>query len=205
MKKRTIEAKNIVEVKQKALQIFKVSEEQIDLKIIKEKKGILGIGSNVIVEASLNVDPFTAGADYIKKIIKNMSIDAKLEIIKSEKEVHYNIFSDNNGLLIGKEGKNLHALQFLVKQVINKYTDTRPIVLVDVGNYKSNKKKQLEILATKTAKEVALSGVEVKLDPMNAFERRIIHSKLSDWRDVITESEGKDPNRYLVIKPRRRK
>ena len=78
------------------------------------------------------------------------------------------------------------------------------IVLVDIGGYKANRKKQLEILATKTAKSVARTRIEVKLDPMNAYERRIIHTKLSDWRDVSTISEGEGHDRHLVIKPKRR-
>ncbi len=75
--------------------------------------------------------------------------------------------------------------------------------MVDIGGYKANRKKQLEILATKTAKEVARTKVAVKLDPMNAYERRIIHTKLAEWRDVITKSEGEKNKRYLVIRPKK--
>jgi spoIIIJ-associated protein len=76
--------------------------------------------------------------------------------------------------------------------------------LLDVGGYKENRKRQLEILATKTAKDVARSRVEAKLRPMNAYERRIIHTKLAEWRDVSTISEGEGQDRHLVIKPKRR-
>lgn len=205
MKKRMYEAKNIDEAKEIALNIFKVPEDLIDIKVVKEKKGILGIGASITVEATLNVDPFTVGSEYIKSILDKMEIKGNVETIKSANEVHYNIYSDSNPILIGKDGKTLHALQYLIRNVVSKYSDDRLIIQLDVGNYKKNRKMQLEILATKTAKEVAFSGVEVKLNKMNSFERRIIHTKLSEWRDIYTESRGEEPNRYIVIKPKNKK
>jgi len=81
------------------------------------------------------------------------------------------------------------------------YEEEFYVVLIDVGGYKEQRRKQLEILATKTAMDVVKTKIATKLGRMNAYERRIIHTKLSDWRDVITESEGEEPNRYVVIKP----
>ena len=77
------------------------------------------------------------------------------------------------------------------------------MVGLDIGGYRANRKRQLEVLATKTAKEVARTKIEVKLKPMNAYERKIIHEKLADWRDVYTESEGEGADRALVIKPKK--
>lgn len=205
MKKRMYEAKNLDEAKDIALSIFKVPEDLIDIKVVKEKKGILGIGAFITVEATLNVDPFKAGSEYINIILDKMNIKGNVETIKNGNEVHYNIFTDSNPILIGKDGKTLHALQYLVRNVVSKYSDDRLIIQLDVGNYKKNRKMQLEILATKTAKEVAFSGVEVRLNRMNSFERRIIHTKLSEWRDIYTESKGEEPNRYIVIKPKYKK
>jgi spoIIIJ-associated protein len=84
------------------------------------------------------------------------------------------------------------------------FMDEHFMVLVDVGGYKSQRKKQLEIIATKTAKEVARTKVPARLVKMNAYERRVVHTKLADWRDVQTESEGEEPNRYVVIRPKNR-
>jgi spoIIIJ-associated protein len=106
--------------------------------------------------------------------------------------------------LIGKNGKTLESIQFYIRNIVNSYSDERQIVLVDIGGYKANRRKQLEILATKTAKEVAKTKIEAKLRPMNAYERRIIHTKLAEWRDVTTISEGEGQDRHLVIKPTRR-
>src|SRR5690606_3882923 len=113
--------------------------------------------------------------------------------------------SQFNPLLIGNRGRTIEALQTLVRQVISKYSDEHLICTVDVGGYKEKRKLQLEILATKTAKEVARTKIEAKLDPMNSYERRIIHAKLADWRDVYTESVGEEPNRSVVIKPRKKR
>ena len=134
-----------------------------------------------------------------------MLLDAQIELTRgNEKEVTYSINTSENPLLIGKNGKTLENIQFYIRNIVNLYSDEHLIVLVDIGGYKENRKKQLEILATKTAKEVARTRVEAKLYPMNAYERRIVHTKLSDWRDVSTISEGEGQERHLVIKPKRR-
>ena len=86
--------------------------------------------------------------------------------------------------------------------MIGSYTKDYIVVIIDIGSYRANRIHQLEILATKTAKSVAKTKIAVKLDPMNSFERRVIHEKLSDWRDVYTESEGEGEERAIVIKPK---
>ena len=138
-------------------------------------------------------------------MFKNMEISAQIEMRrKNNNEISYTITTEENPLLIGKNGKTLENIQFFIRNIVNSYSDDHLIILVDIGGYKANRKRQLEIIATKTAKDVARSKVEAKLDPMNAYERRIIHTKLSDWRDVSTKSEGDNPKRYVVIKPKRR-
>ncbi len=204
MRKTTIEGKNIEEVKSKAIEIFKEPEEKLNIEIQNEKKGFLGIGSSITALVSLKVNPAEAGLNFLKQIMKDMGIDAKIEMISGNKEIRYNIYSDNNPLLIGREGKTIDALQFITRQVLNRYSDEKLICTVDVGGYKQKRRTQLEILATKVAKEVARTKIDVKLDPMNSYERRIIHTKLSEWRDVYTESVGEEPNRCLVIKPRKK-
>lgn len=204
MRKKVIEGKNIEEVKIKAIELFNEPEEKLSFEIVNEKKGFLGIGSNVTVEVSFNVNPIEEGLTFLKKVIVEMGIEAKIEMINNKNEVKYNVYSNNNPLLIGREGSTVDSLQYLTRQVIYKYTDQRIICIVDVGGYKQKRKMQLEIIATKVAKQVARTKIEAKLDPMNSYERRVIHSKLSDWRDVYTESVGEKPNRCIVIKPKRR-
>jgi spoIIIJ-associated protein len=134
-----------------------------------------------------------------------MEIEAIIEArIEEEHQLIFLIEAKDNPILIGRNGKTLEALQTLVKNFINVYTEEPYMVLLDIGGYKSQRKKQLEILATKTAKDVAKTKIPARLEKMNSYERRVIHTKLSDWRDVTTESEGEEPNRYVVIKPKHR-
>lgn len=203
LKRVEIEAKNLVEAQKKAVELLKIPLEKIKFTLIKEKKGILGIGSSVTYEATPDINLALEGKAYIEEIVKNLGIEIQMEMrVQNEnKEIYYHILSSENALLIGRNGNTLKALQFLLRNYLNSYTDEFVIVNLDIGNYNDNRKRQLEIVATKTAKEVARSKVAVKLDPMNAYERRIIHSKLSEWRDVTTESVGEGEDRAVVIKP----
>ncbi len=182
---------------------LRVNKAYVDLEVIEEKKSILGLNKSYLVEAKVDFDVVTDTIAYLKKIFDDMGIDAMVEA-KTDKENHvkFLIESSENPILIGKNGRTLEALQNLIRNYVNVLTDERHMIIVDVGGYKASRKKQLEILATKTAKEVAKTHIEAKLKNMNSYERRIVHMKLSDWRDVTTESEGDEPNRYVVIKPR---
>jgi len=183
---------------------LRIQKDFIDLNIL-EKKGVLGLMKSYKVEATVNVDPADLGYQTLKKMFLNMGVEAKIEMeSRRENQIVYTIETDENPLLIGKSGKTLEGIQVFIRNIINTYTKDHMIVLVDIGGYRENRKKQLEIIATKTAKEVARSKISAKLEPMNAYERRIVHMKLSDWRDVSTVSEGEGSSRHLVIKPKRR-
>ena len=151
------------------------------------------IGSNLALE----------GKRYLESIFKELDIEVKMEMRVKEDggNIKYDIFSDENAILIGVEGRTLRSFQMLLRNYLNTFTTTNIIVNVDIGNYNQNRKKQLEILATKTAKEVARTNIEAKLQPMSSFERRIIHTKLAEWRDVYTESIGEGEERQIIIKP----
>jgi len=183
---------------------MRINKEVIEINII-DKKTLLGFTKSYTVEAVVNVDPAEIGYKTLKEMFENMELEVQIEMRRrNDREVSYSINTTENPLLIGKNGKTLENIQFYIRNIVNLYSDDHLIVLVDIGGYKENRKKQLEILATKTAKEVARTRVEAKLYPMNAYERRIIHTKLSDWRDVSTISEGEGQERHLVIKPKRR-
>lgn len=198
----TIEAKNLKEAEEKATQQLNYPIEKINLELIKESKGFLGIGASVTYDASVEIDVALETKEYLKQILDGLDIEYKMESRTVENEIYFNISSSSNPLLIGKEGRTLDAIQTLVKNFVMNMTTEKIIVSVDCGDYKENRKRQLEILATKVAKDVARSKIPVKLKPMSAFERRIIHTKLSEWRDVYTESEGEGEDRALVIKPK---
>ena len=197
-----LEAKTLEDAKLQAVLELRVPAEHIEVTVL-EKKGLLR--KVLVCEAKVTKDPAEVGYEILSQTIERMEIEAVVEMRKkSNSEIEYSITSSENPILIGKNGKTLESIQFYLRHVVNNYSDERQIVLVDVGGYKQNRKRQLEIIATKTAKEVARSRVEAKLRSRNAYERSIIPTKLAEWRDVTTISEGEGQDRHLVIKPKRR-
>lgn len=195
-KKIEIQASSLLEATQIAVAKLHVSEEKLFLN---------EIGENTY-EALLDVNLALEGRKYLESILNSMGIEQfniEVRTIGQESEIHYVIDSSENPLLIGTKGHTLEALQTLIKNLIGSYTKDYIVVTLDIGSYRANRIHQLEILATKTAKSVAKTKIAVKLDPMNSFERRVIHEKLSDWRDVYTESEGEGEERAIVIKPKK--
>lgn len=194
-KKIEIQASSLLEATQIVVAKLHVSEEKLFLN---------EIGENTY-EALLDVNLALEGRKYLESILNSMGIEQfniEVRTIGQESEIHYVIDSSENPLLIGTKGHTLEALQTLIKNLIGSYTKDYIVVTLDIGSYRANRIHQLEILATKTAKSVAKTKIAVKLDPMNSFERRVIHEKLSDWRDVYTESEGEGEERAIVIKPK---
>lgn len=194
-KKIEIQASSLLEATQIAVAKLHVSEEKLFLN---------EIGENTY-EALLDVNLALEGRKYLESILNSMGseqFNIEVRTIGQESEIHYVIDSSENPLLIGTKGHTLEALQTLIKNLIGSYTKDYIVVTLDIGSYRANRIHQLEILATKTAKSVAKTKIAVKLDPMNSFERRVIHEKLSDWRDVYTESEGEGEERAIVIKPK---
>ncbi len=182
---------------------LKINQDFVSLKIVEEKRSILGLNKSYVVEAVVNFDPVNDSIRFLRTILSDMEIEAVVEAHQDEdKNITFLIDAQENPILIGRNGKTLEAIQTLLKNYINVYTDEHYVILVDIGGYKEQRKRQLEILATKTAKEVARTHTPVCLNKMNAYERRVIHTKLADWRDVTTESEGEEPNRYVVIRPK---
>lgn len=194
-KKIEIQASSLLEATQIAVAKLHVSEEKLFLN---------EIGENTY-EALLDVNLALEGRKYLESILNAIGIEQfniEVRTIGQESEIHYVIDSNENPLLIGTKGHTLEALQTLIKNLIGSYTKDYIVVTLDIGSYRANRIHQLEILATKTAKSVAKTRIAVKLDPMNSFERRVIHEKLADWRDVYTESEGEGEQRAIVIKPK---
>jgi len=199
-----IEAKTLQEATKKASELLKISEDKIQLEVIKEKKGFLGVGGITLYKASPNIDLAIEGKQYLEGIISALGIEVKMEIQSpDEATINYRLQTSENALLIGKEGRTLLAYQTLLRNHISSFVTSQLLITLDIGNYHSSRKRQLEILATKTAKDVARSQIAVKLDPMNAFDRRIIHSKLTEWRDVETYSEGDGEERAIIIRPKK--
>ncbi len=144
--------------------------------------------------------------DYIKSLLVDilyaMGYQSEIEVQMKEDVPTYRIYSNHDALLIGKNGKNLNALTHILNQMIKKEIGTSYKFLLDVSDYKEKNDKHLEALARKLAKEVASTKVEVKMDSMNSYQRRVVHNALTNNKYVYTESIGEEPNRAVVIKPR---
>ncbi|TVP96451.1 MAG: KH domain-containing protein [Acholeplasmatales bacterium] len=201
MKQITFEARSLEEAMPVAVEAFRVNPTYITLDTI-EKKSMLGLKRSYEVTARLNITPVDLGRQLLKEMLDTMGIHYELIVETQDEEISYSIDTDENPVLIGRNGKTLESIQFYLRTALQPFSEQRLIITVDIGGYRENRRRQLEILATKTAKEVARSRIEAALKPMNAYERRVIHTKLSEWRDVETVSVGEHPNRYLVIRPK---
>ena len=198
MKKYIYEGKNFEDAKEKALKELNVTEENVSIKILEEKQGLLKKITKI--EVILVQDIISFIKDTINKIMSLMNIETNLEVRRREKTIEIKIFSDHNPLLIGKDGKNLSSLQNIIKQIVNQQVSDEYKVILDIENYKERKTTNLERTARRIARVVAKTKVEAKLDPMNSYERRIIHNALTNNKYVYTESVGEEPNRCVVIK-----
>ncbi len=198
MKKYVYEGKTKEEVYLKAQEELNINEQDLIEVSYEEKSSLLK------KSAKLEVTTMNDIVSYIKEtlneILKLMNIDTKFEIRVRDKNISVKLFSNNNAILIGKNGRTISALQTILRQIISKEIKEKIVIILDVENYKEKRVKNIEYLAKKTAREVAKTKVEAKLDSMNSYERRIVHSVLADDKYVYTESVGEEPNRCVVIK-----
>ena len=177
-------------------------ESNLFIKELETIKGGLFKSAKVEIEVIEKREVVKQIKDYIVKLLKDLGFQANVEIKNKETVPTYTIYSDNDALLIGKNGKNLKALSVIVNQHINKELGRTYKFIIDINSYKEKHEKQLEQLAKRIAREVASTKIEVKMDSMNSYERRIIHNALTNNKKVYTESEGEEPNRYVVVKPK---
>lgn len=179
------------EALQLASKEFGISEDDLVVKV-----------ENDEVEVTVGIDGVEKGKQYIQSILRNNNVNGMIEKRVRDNIVELNIEAgDFNGVLIGKNSKHLIALQVLVSSIINNYydEDEQMIVKIDVGGYRRRRESNLERLAVEYGKQVSKSKQSVTLDGLNAYERKIIHDRLSTWKELRTHSEGEEPNRFLII------
>ena len=198
MKKYTYEGKTYDEVKERALSELKVNEEDLIIINKEEKSSLLKKTAKIEVTTINDVQNYIK--ETISEILKLMGIETNFEVRRRDKAISIKLFSNNNAILIGKNGRTIGALQTIIRQIVSNQINEKLSILLDVENYKEKKEKNIEYLAKKTAREVAKTKVEVTMDSMNSYERRIVHSVLADDKYVYTESIGEEPNRCVVIK-----
>ena len=137
---------------------------------------------------------------YLEKITKEMGLETKFEINEYDEVFSVKMFSNNNPILIGKDGRTLTSLQALIRQSLSNQIKFNVKVNLDASNYKVKKEKFFERDIKNIINDVMKSKDEIKLDPMNSYKRRIVHSIASEYYSIETESFGEEPERYVVIR-----
>jgi len=197
--------KTVEEALRYALARLGVDREEVEIEIIQEpSKGLLGFGKkeaiiNVTKKIEKQISIVDEVRDILNRILTNMEIDAKLEIDEVDDCVNVDISGDDMALVIGRRGETLDSLQYLVSLAVNKNKEGYIRILLDAEEYRVKRKKTLQNLARRLAKKAKTKKSDIVLEPMNPYERRIIHSTLQNIFGINTISRGKDPYRKVVI------
>ena len=199
-----VSAKNIDDAITEACQQLGATSDQIEYEVIdKGSTGFLGIGSkNAVIKARKKEGSVE---DNVKEFLNsvfaamNMEVELIVKIDDAEKVIDVELKGDDMGVLIGKRGQTLDSLQYLTNLAINKKSEDYYKVKIDTEDYRKRRKETLENLAKNIAYKVKRTKRSVSLEPMNRFERRIIHSALQNDKYVTTHSEGEEPYRHVVV------
>ena len=184
----------------KAIEELKCEEKDLFYKEVDSKSGLFK-SKKIEIEAVTKKQIIEESKSFLKNIINLMGIEVNFEVKEREDTTIITAFCENNNILIGKQGRTLNSLSLVLKQYLHNELGFNFNFILDAGDYKLKNQKRLERLGKQLAREVIKTKVEVKLDPMNSYERRIIHTILSENKKVKTESIGEEPNRCVVIKP----
>ncbi|WP_010094635.1 RNA-binding cell elongation regulator Jag/EloR [Ornithinibacillus scapharcae] len=204
MREVTATGQSVDEAVQSALEQLNTSRDQVEVDIIDEgKKGILGVfgAKRAIVKVRLAKNPIQEAEKFILDVVQKMNVDVEITTTVESNHVTYELSGEKIALLIGKRGQTLNALQYLTHLVINKEGNQYYTVTLDAEGYRSRRQETLEGLALRMADKAKRIGKKVALEPMPAFERKVIHSVLQDSKEVTTYSDGVEPHRHVVIKP----
>ena len=181
------------------------SREDANIEIIAmPSKGILGFGAKpAIVRVSVEDKATAYAMDFLSTIFKKFDIDVKINVTEGEDFITLDLIGKDLGILIGRRGETLDALQYLTNLTVARHFEERCKIILDVEGYRSKREESLARLAKKLADRVKESGKNMSLEPMSPYERRIIHTVLQSDDQVRTFSEGEEPYRKVVIAKKR--
>ena len=187
-----------------ALKFLRVSRDEVDVTVLDPgAKGFFGFGGKPArVLVKVKFDPEKRAKQFLREVTAAMNLPLTVSTTLKDKQLLVNLTGDDMGILIGKRGQTLDSLQYLVNLVVNKGNAPYISVTLDTENYRQRRKETLESLAVNLAKKVKATRKNVILEPMNPYERRIIHAALQNNRFVTTYSEGDEPFRNVVIAPK---
>ncbi len=185
-----------------ALSEMQAEKDEVSVTVLEEgSRGFLGMfgGKEAVVLVKRNFNPEKAAENFLREVFLSMGLIIKIKTTWQEKHLLIDLEGEDMGILIGKRGQTLDALQYLVNLAVNKNSESYISIMLDTENYRQRRKETLETLAMNLAKKVKHTRKNVVLEPMNPYERRIIHSALQNDRYVTTYSEGEEPYRNVVI------
>lgn len=200
------EGKTVESAIEEALLELNIDKEDAEIQILDEgSKGLFGLigGRNALVRVRKKIDYDKIVKDFMEPIFDALGVNGELEVTVEDDNINVKVLADDIGILIGRRGETLDALQYLMGLVINKSSDKFIRVIFDVGNYREKREETLEKLAKKLAGKVVRTRKSMTLEPMNPYERRIIHATLQNYKNVETYSIGDEPNRKVVIRYKR--
>lgn len=208
MEEREFEAKSVDDAITEACQALSVTSDQLVYEIVSEgSAGFLGMGAKpAVIRASVKEATATESAKvFLKGVFDAMQMQVESNCVydEADKVLTIDLSGDEMGVLIGKRGQTLDALQYLVSLAVNKESKEYVHVKLDTENYRERRKATLENLAKNIAHKVKRTRRPVSLEPMNPYERRVIHSALQGDRYVTTHSEGDEPYRKVVVTPKK--
>ena len=204
---RKFNAKTVDDAITEACKAFSVTSEKLDYEVVEEgSNGFLGMGSkDAVIKAKVKSSVSDKAKLFLDDVFSAMKMNVLVNVSydDKEKEMNIDLSGDDMGILIGKRGQTLDSLQYLVSLVVNKESDDYLRVKVDTENYRKRRQDTLENLAKNISFKVKRTKRAVSLEPMNPYERRIIHSALQNDRFVTTHSEGEEPFRHVVVTMKR--
>ena len=195
----TFEHETLETCLEQALAELNVKEDEI-LYISEEVKGGLFKKTSIKLSVVTLSEVSSFIKEYLGKLLKDMDIEATMETKIRNRQIQIKMFSDRNQILIGKNGRTLQALQVILKQVVQNQVGMAPHIILNVEDYKEKQQMHLERMVKRVAREVADTKVDVTLDSMNSYERRIVHNILTNYKNIYTISEGEEPNRCVIVK-----
>lgn len=199
--------KTIDDAIEAALLELGVNRKQVQVEVLEEptKKGLFGLLGNRLarVRVSYEDDPGTLACGFIQEVCTSMSVESVCHVSKKDDQYHVNISGLELGILIGRRGETLEALQYLTNLAVAKKLANKARIIVDVEGYRQRREDTLIRLAQRLSEKVKRTGTRIVLEPMNRHERRIIHTALQDETRIATFSEGEEPNRRVVISLKR--
>lgn len=202
-----VSAKNVEDAITEACQQLGATSDQIEYEVIESgSSGFLGIGGkNAVIRAKKKFSIETIVSNFLNDVFRAMQMEVKLliNVDEEEKSIDIELKGTDMGILIGKRGQTLDSLQYLTSLAVNKNLEDYYKVKVDTEDYRKRRRETLENLAKNIAYKVKRTRRPVNLEPMNPFERRIIHSALQNDKYVTTHSEGEEPYRHVVVSPKR--